>query len=597
MVDYKIVCIFVTDFKRVNIMYRRSNKSSQLNLFSSAQSFLPVKARKIFEDDQKWHNQFRVHITQRIDEDLFRPLFCEDFGAPNTSIRVLVGMMVLKEAQGWSDSQLFEQCLFNILVRSALGLMNIDDPLPVPSTYYLLRKRIVERETCGNENLIEKVFSQITKSQAIDLQVNGKKIRMDSKLMGSNIAWYSRYELIHETLRQACLSCQSQIDPLLSGSDISLLKSIVGESGDKVSYRSNSAEIETKLSRLGSVIHAIISQIDDDSSNPVKTLRRVFSEQYKIEKGKIIVRPRQEISAGSIQSPHDTDCDYRQKDDQKVKGYSINVTETCDTGDTLNLLIDVSVDTAGAADCDFLQPAIAVAQEVVTDKIETVNADGAYHSPENQDYCRENGIDLTLGAIQGRPSRYDFSADEAGNPVVTDLETNMTVPVRKVEPRKEGVGPKWAILNDRNQYRYFSQKDIDTCSLRKQIVTRTSEELNVRNNVEASIFQLGFHYPNAKSRYRGLIKHKMLASLRCLWINLIRIVNFAAGSSPNCAQKSTKRRIYPGFNPQIVKTGRILHRLCRFFTNMEGLISILFWHLKIFTLFNSRWLELAILKK
>jgi hypothetical protein len=70
---------------------------------------------------------------------------------------------------------LFEECRFNLLFRSALGLLNLNDPLPVPSTYYLLRSRIVDWENEGNENLIEKVFSQVTKSQAIDFQVNGKR--------------------------------------------------------------------------------------------------------------------------------------------------------------------------------------------------------------------------------------------------------------------------------------------------------------------------------------------------------------------------------------------------------------------------------------
>ena len=68
-----------------------------------------------------------------------------------------------------------------------------------------------------------------------------------------------------------------------------------------------------------------------------------------------------------------------------------------------------------AADCDFLQPAIEATQEVVTQKIETTNADGAYHSVENQDYCKENGIDFVVSAIQGRPSRYDLSTDEKGD--------------------------------------------------------------------------------------------------------------------------------------------------------------------------------------
>jgi hypothetical protein len=86
-------------------MFRRSFKSGQLNLFSNVDSLLNGKALKGYEDAQKWHNQFRVQVTNRVDEDLFRPLFHENFGAPNASIRVLIGMMILKEAQGWSDSQ------------------------------------------------------------------------------------------------------------------------------------------------------------------------------------------------------------------------------------------------------------------------------------------------------------------------------------------------------------------------------------------------------------------------------------------------------------------------------------------------------------
>jgi len=527
-------------------MYRRSKKSSQLDLFSSTNTLLRGKSLKIYEDNKEWHNQFRVQITERIDEDLFRPLFHENFGAPNASIRVLISMMILKEAQGWSDSQLFEHCLFNLLVRSAFGLLNIDDSTPAPSTYYLLRNRIVSWENEGNENLIEKTFSQVTKSQAVEFHINGNKIRMDSKLMGSNIAWYSRYELIHETVRQAYKSCKHQIDNLLSESDIRLLERIADESGDKVSYRSSSSEIETKLAQLGLVIHSIISQIDDNSV-AVQTLRKVFSEQYKIEQDVVSARPKQEISAASVQSPHDTDCHYRKKDDQQVKGYSINITETCDTGDTLNLVTNVLVETASAADCDFLQSAIEATQEVVTQKIETTNADGAYHSVDNQEFCKEKEIDLILGAIQGKPSRYDLSIDENGNLVVTDLETNTIVPSREVETRKEDAMPKWAILNDKNKYRYFTQKDIDSCLLRKQVDARTQTELNVRNNVEASIFQLGYRYPNAKSRYRGLIKHKIWANLRCLWINFVRIANFVAGECSSCGKSFINRWISTRF--------------------------------------------------
>ena len=38
---------------------------------------------KKYEDNQMLHNQFRLQVTSRIDETVFRPLFCENFVAPN----------------------------------------------------------------------------------------------------------------------------------------------------------------------------------------------------------------------------------------------------------------------------------------------------------------------------------------------------------------------------------------------------------------------------------------------------------------------------------------------------------------------------------
>ena len=175
-------------------MFRHSNQHSQLNMLSTPDLFLTGASLKEYEDREGWHNQFYLQVTQRINEEVFRPLFCKDNGAPNASIRVLIGMMILKEAQGLSDARLFEECRFNLLTRRALGLFIMDDSLPAVSTYYLLRKRIVTWEKEGHSNLIEEVFAQVTRSQAIEFQVQGKMIRMDSKLLGSNIAWYSRYD-------------------------------------------------------------------------------------------------------------------------------------------------------------------------------------------------------------------------------------------------------------------------------------------------------------------------------------------------------------------------------------------------------------------
>jgi hypothetical protein len=482
------------------------------------------KSLSLYEDKVAWHNQFRQQVTMRINENIFRPLYCKDNGTPNSPVRILIAMMILKEAEGLSDQKLFENCRFNMLTRSAIGLLNADDLIPTESTYYLFRKRIHDHAKAENENLFDIVFAQITKSQCIEFEVSGKRIRMDSKLLGSNIAWLSRYELIHETLR--LFYKQVKQSGKLPKTTKEKLDQLLKIDGNKVVYTYSSEEVKTRLQELGRLIYSILPLFSSSSSIHYKTLQRVFDEQFKVNDTKIVVaRDKEGISAQSIQSPHDTDCHYRNKDGNKVKGYSINVTESCDDGDGLNLIGNVDVRETSTSDVEFLQKDIEKSEEVFTEKTKNVHADGAYHSPNNQTFCKDNDISLYLHAIQGAKGRYQFSFLENGELSVLDTATNELVDSKKITS-KNGIA-KWRIKTKKG-YRYFTQKEIDTYLVRKQIEETPIEILQKRNNVEATIFQLGYHYPNAKSRYRGLIKHQMWANIRCLWVNFVRILKFIA---------------------------------------------------------------------
>ena len=505
-------------------MFKETASEMQLDVFSNPNSFLSGRSETLYDKQDAWHNLFRVQVTSRIVESICKPLFTTQTGSPNSPIRVMIAMMVIKEAFGWSDAQLFEQCRFNLVVRSALGLMNLHDVVPVESTYYFFRKKIVEHEKAGNANLFEKTFASVTKGQATDFEVNGKSIRMDSKLMGSNIAWLSRYELIHETLR---LFCQDVIGllgnhPLLD-SKKGLIESLLKETGNKVVYRSTNSEVKTKLQELGLLAHDLILLFEPISSIHYSTLKRIFSEQFKIDDdGKTIIsRNKEEISAGSVQSPHDTDCHYRNKDGNQVKGYSINVSESCDEN-SLNLICGADVRVVSAADNDYLQDGIKGANEVFAGIVENVHTDGAYHSVDNQEFCENENIELLLNAIQGAKARFDLIQNEDETLTVTDTQTGKVVPSTKLKDKE-----KWRIELNGN-YKYFTTKEITASALKRKIAAIPQEVLNIRNNVEATVFQLGFHYSNDKSRYRGLIKHKMWANIRCLWVNFVRIKNYVA---------------------------------------------------------------------
>jgi hypothetical protein len=483
------------------------------------------KSQRIYDDEAAWHNQFRQQVTLRIDENIFKPLYSSDNGTPNASVRLLISMMVLKEAEGLSDQKLFENCRFNMLTRSAIGLLNANASIPTESTYYLFRKRIMDYANAGNANLLEAAFAQVTKGQCVDFEVSGKRIRMDSKLLGSNIAWLSRYELIHETLRlfYNLIKEFGGIDKATTA----ILDELLGTEGYKVVYTCSGDEIKTRLQKLGELIYHILPLFPNSTEAHYQTLERVFNEQFSVDENKIVIgKKNEEITAQSVQSPHDTDCTYRNKDGNKVKGYSLNITESCDDGDVLNLIGNIDVRVVSAPDLNFFQHDTDKVQQVFTDKIENAHVDGAYHSPDNQQYCKNNTIALHLHAITGPKGRYDLVASD-DKLSITDTLTNEQIDSIMLI-NNEGI-IRWRIKTGNrrgNGYRYFDQKDIDTCLIRRKIAQTPIEVLQKRNNVEATVFQVGYHYPNDKTRYRGLVKHQMWANIRCFWVNFVRIINF-----------------------------------------------------------------------
>ena len=523
-------------------MFKESDKTKQLDIFSTPAEHLRGSSQKFYLKDDSWHNIFRDNVLGHINEQIFSVLYCKDNGTPNASIRVLVAMMLLKEGQGWSDDQLFENCNYNLLVRSALGLLTLDDTVPVASTYYRFRRNIVDYNKEHDVDLFKECMQSITKSQMVEFNVSGKNIRMDSKLLGSNIAWYTRYELVHETLRLFIKERREYIyKRSLSKDDFKLIESIEGESSDKVVYRSTNSEIEASFLALGKLMHRFTSLFKKYPGGQYDILKTVFNQQYSCKKKVVLALEKEKISADSIQSPHDPESHYRKKGDNKIKGNSINITETCDKSTEeepkVNLITDVDVKPVTASDCGFMQDAVENSQNMTMDTIETLYADGAYNSSENQEFCNDNDINLILTGLQGPKGRYDLIPDKQNTDKLTviDQKTGNIIDAELVKSLKNPEEKTWKIKTDDKKWRYFTREHIRTSLLRQKLQETSIEELSRRNNVEATIFQMGFHYSNNKSRYRGLAKHKLWAYSRALWVNFVRLQKYVGKLRENMA--------------------------------------------------------------
>jgi hypothetical protein len=272
------------------------------------------------------------------------------------------------------------------------------------------------------------------------------------------------------------------------------------------------------MQNFGPLIYRLLKLF---KQNPhYEALSRVFEEQYKSGDGLIQIRDKEEISAGSVQSPNDLDCSYRDKDGQMVKGYSVNVTETC-SDNQLNLITDIKTVKVNTPDTAFLIDAVEATNSVTGQTVDTIHSDGAYHSPTNSGFCSSNDIDMVLTGIQGVQGRYDLNPLQNGLQVIDTQTGEIIEAQRSIQSKDE----KWWIKIE-SGYRYFSQKDINNSLIRKKLNNRTIEELQRRNNVEATIFQLCFNTRNNKTRYRGLQSHQIWAYSRALAINLVRIKNY-----------------------------------------------------------------------
>lgn len=382
-------------------MFKKSPKTKQFDMFNSPSGLLCEREGRLYDDHNAWHNTFYREVTSNIDEEIFKPLYTTTHetnrvGRPNVSIRILVAMMILKEGVGCSDEQLYEQCRFNLLYRRALGMVNLDEQCPTIDSYYGLRRRICKHEEETGVNLFDKCFKQITKLQAKEYRISGKAIRMDSKLISSNIAWYSRYEIIHETFVKSATKEELEriADQLVRQQALEFFT----EDAKKTVYRTDSETMGKRLLDLGIVIDYVLTH---SIAKNKSLLERVFSEQYeKSDDGVVSVRDKRKISAKSVLNPNDPDAEYRGK--QKVKGFSTNITETLPEKDKPSLITDVKVKGATAADNDFFEDAVKATKEVTGDNVETAYVDGAYQSQSNRDFAKDEEMDIVAGGLQGK---------------------------------------------------------------------------------------------------------------------------------------------------------------------------------------------------
>ena len=143
-------------------------------------------------------------------------------------------------------------------------------------------------------------------------------------------------------------------------------------------------DIPHELAQLAQVYHALYPALKaqhGDVEN-FRIFERVYEEHFTVIKEKVVVKTSDDLSSGMLQSPDDIDATYRKKRDQESKGQVLNITETANPDNAMNLLTDVTVESNNVDDSKILNKRIDGIKEKTPD-LEELHTDGGYGSEDN----------------------------------------------------------------------------------------------------------------------------------------------------------------------------------------------------------------------
>ncbi len=364
---------------------------------------LMLSPKKLARLKKSWAEIFRWVALPLIDEEIFRNAFSEHTGRPNTSIRLLICLHLLKEWNDLTDQQVLEQLEYNLQWHYALDV-EPDEAHTCQKTMHNFRVNLMENDRG------QQLFAQITLALA---QADGLKLgrqRMDSTHVMSNMAVLTRLGLFVETvtcfLKQLRNEAKEAFESLHEGYKRRYL--------DREGFFSDAKreQARRRISVVAEDIYALVSLFEMNVAVAAlpsfELLLRLFEEQCEVVVGENegddgdevaigkkrvrlqaqVIEPKS-VASDSLQSPHDPDATYG----HKGKGYEAQITESCDEDNPYQVITGTAVNGAHESDHNALLPMLDQLEQSQM-LPEELCADTSYGSGANIVECAKRGVNL-----------------------------------------------------------------------------------------------------------------------------------------------------------------------------------------------------------
>lgn len=524
------------------------NKTQQMTIMDPLNT-MPQYLKKILQ--KSWAHTFQEYIFPNIKEERFAVLYSNNHATrPNTPVNIIIGLLILKEIFGLTDEELIGSLHFDTRFQYALRTTSFEQQPVSINTLTNFRARLYNYEKETGIDLIQEEVEEQAELIAKYLEIDNKKIRMDSFMVSSSCKKLSRIELIYSVNARFV----KHLNKIASDAIPQECKAYL-ESGHKneTIYRTRDVETESKLQILikqaqklhqkGSELGEAITQTEE-----YQLLDRMLKEQtIQNETGKAVIKTGKEISPDSLQNPTDPDATYRKKYGKNI-GYVANVAESFNEKSSVITTYDLKPNTY--SDTKFADDTISKLEAANSEKIQVI-VDGAYYEQEKAEDAASKGIELIPGELVGRKpaanklSYSSFSIDEAKN--VINRCPNKQEPIRTYYDEK---GKTYTAKFSKEQCQNCLYRD--KCPMKEQKkdnVVRFSAKryktdlqrakmddaayiklINQRAGVEGIPSTLRRKYQVDHMPVRGLVRSKIWFGFKVAAYNIRKLISRATGT-------------------------------------------------------------------
>jgi len=386
--------------------------SPQRPLFGVEHRMDPEKRARL---ERTWAHQFRSHALPLIDESRFAKYFSVDNGRPNKSVRLVIGVLVLKDAFDLTDAEALEQLEWNTAWHYALDITP-EEAHACQKTLHNYRVLLVgDDEGAG---LFESATARLIAASGLR---TGRQ-RQDSTHILSNIKLLTRLGLFVNTITQFLEALHNEHPRLCT----KISAELCGRYLDRQGYFADArgSEAPRRLSDAALDVYWLVTSFEGHKQvaamESFALLARLYAEQCVPpdtdlpERIELQERP----SSSSLQSPSDPDVTYG----HKGKGYEVQLAETCVEENPFQVITAVDVNGANESDQHQVEPVLEQTERTCGAAPDEMHSDSAYASGENIVAARKHGTEL-LAPIGAKESEKhlplgQFEFDAAGERVL-----------------------------------------------------------------------------------------------------------------------------------------------------------------------------------